>query len=100
MTIDEIRRRNWAIGGHWFDPDTMRFFGTRVHEQVYGDGFFVTSERDGYGPHNAWGGARRFTVRRAGADGHITTVGEFGGYASRTGAHAAARRYAEEAVNA
>lgn len=50
MTIHEIERQT---KGHWWDKDTMRFFGTRVHEAVYegpGGTFFVTSEKPPHGP--------------------------------------------------
>lgn len=102
MTIDEIVRRNRALGHNWFEPETRRWFGSRIHDEVYGDGFFVTSERDEragrYGA--AWDGERRYTVRRALPDGSITTVGTFGGYGTRAAAHAAARRAATEADRA
>lgn len=29
-TLDDIRARNRAAGGKWFDPSNMRFFGTRL----------------------------------------------------------------------
>jgi len=51
MTIDDIRtdyaRHN---GGHWFDADTLRFWGTRLSSRVFTtpvDGtraYFITSE--------------------------------------------------------
>jgi len=97
-------------GSHFFDKDTLRFFSCRVSEMVYPTfGFygtlFVTSEHDrgsSYGQH-----ARYYTVRRAywtevtewedpilsiGTLLSIETVGEFQQYASRSGAHRAAKR--------
>lgn len=52
--------------GHFFDPDTMRSFGSRVLGDIFparggGRSYFVTSERDRLG--GAWGGERRYTVR-------------------------------------
>ena len=82
--------------GHFFDADTMRLFGSRLHSRIYpvGNGaYFVTSELS----HN--GSDRRYTVRFATVkidDGgkiafDIDIAGEFRQYATRSGAHAAAR---------
>ncbi len=77
-------------GGHFFDPLTMRFFRSRVGRRIYGGQYFVTSERDGFSLN-----PRRYTVRKfTGPDGDVETVGEFQQYASRSGAIAAAKRYA------
>lgn len=86
-TMDDIRRANEDAGQHWFQPAAMRFFRSRVSDGVYGNGYFVSSER---GPDMA----RRYTVRKALPDGSIDQVGEFQQYASRSGAHAAARKAA------
>src|SRR4051812_13913442 len=61
--------------GHFFSPDTMRFFKSRVLETLYGKGrVFVTSEKDGDNP-------RRYTVRIAQwspeNDYDMSTVGDF-----------------------
>lgn len=59
LTIEEIKRRNTEAGLHYFDPDTMRFFKSRVSSTVYqgpGGVFFVTSEKPPHGP-------RRYTPR-------------------------------------
>lgn len=73
-TINDIKTAVRVRGSHWFDPDTMRFFKTRVLEGVYqGSGgiYFVTSERYNEQP-------RKFTVRKFTPDGaDISTVGEF-----------------------
>ncbi len=86
--MDDIRKRNAAAGGCWFEPSTMRFFSSRVQGSFYGakDGraYFVTSER---GPS----GRRAYSVRVAQLDGSIDTVGEFQGYRTGRAAHAAAR---------
>ena len=47
FTINDIKRMVRASGSHWFDPDTMKTFGTHVFPTVYqGNGgiYFVTSE--------------------------------------------------------
>lgn len=86
---DQIRTANLNSGGYFFSPDTLRFFRSRIHDEVYGGRFFVTSEQD-------YGHDRLYTVRVVKDDYSIATVGEFQQYASRSAAHAAARRYAEE----
>ena len=78
-------------GRHWFDPDTLRFFRTRIGETAYSVGsvaLFVTSEQPP-------GGRRAYTVHRYDFDTRtISTADTFMGYASRNGAHAAAQRKA------
>lgn len=70
----EYRNRNPR--GHWFDPDTMRFFRTRVSDRQYwhrnSDRWvFVTSEKP---PH----GERFHTVRIMDKRGDIHTfAGDF-----------------------
>ena len=88
-SISEIKEANRRFGNHWFDTDTMRFFGTRVHSQVYAGKYFVTSEYRGFGDYE-----RAYTVREAREDGSIDTVGDFLGYETRAEAHAAARELA------
>ena len=75
--INEVVDDNKAAGQHFFSPDTMRFFGSRVGKRLYGGMYFVTSEKL---PHS--GEARRYTVRRALPDGGIVTVGEFQQFAT------------------
>lgn len=94
--MSEVRSANRQLGHLFFDPAALRFFGSRVHSELHGGCYFVTSERDeawGSLPA-AWNGERRYTVRQASADGSIVTVGEFGEYRSASAAHAAAARFA------
>jgi hypothetical protein len=59
-TVNAIKQAVRATGSHWFDPSTMRFFGTQILPTVYqGSGgiYFVTSEQP---PH----GRRAYTVRQ------------------------------------
>ncbi len=88
-SILEIKQANQAIGHHWFSPDTLRFFSSRIHDALYGGCYFVSSERDSWTD-----GDRRYTVRQALSDGRVETVGAFQQYASRNGAHKAAQRLA------
>lgn len=56
-TINQIREHNQREGYHWFDPATMRSFGTRLNDEVFAGPagvFFTTSDRDrmfGTGTH-------------------------------------------------
>ena len=76
-------------GRHWFDKDTMKFFGTRLPQTGYnGEGglYFVSSEKPPHGP-------RRYTVRWVVKPGKIETVGPLAEW-SRTHAHAIAKQLA------
>lgn len=75
MNIYQIQKNHEAAGMFFFSPDSMRFFHSRVHGEVYskdGNHYFVTSERcEGERP-------RLFTVRMYNEKTHgITTIGEF-----------------------
>jgi hypothetical protein len=89
-TINQIKARARAEGSHWFDPSTMRCFGSRVSSKVYdgpGGCYFVSSEQPPHGP-------REFSVRSFCKDtADIGTVGDFCSM-SRGTAHAEAERQA------
>ena len=74
MTIDQIRNIMNQSGSHWFDRNTMSFFGTRIESAVYGTSdpvFFVTSEKPPWGP-------RKYSVREfCASEKKIRTIGEF-----------------------
>lgn len=94
--MGSIRARAAKAGSFWFEPDTMRFFRSRVGwgGYVHADGriFFVSSERF---VSSLGSRPRRFSVRVLDASGSIETVGEFQQYATRGAADRAARRFAE-----
>ena len=97
-SIAAIRAANAALGHYFFDADTLRFFGSRISEDVYGGRYFVTSERDRPVSSRfpaAWNGERRYTVREAAPDGSISTVGTFGGYRTLAAAKRAAQALAK-----
>jgi hypothetical protein len=74
-TIDDVKRANRRAGGHWFSPDTLRFFRGRVGRTLYGGRFFVSSEQF---DHDS---PRLYTVREVRDGGKdIATVGEFQAY--------------------
>ena len=85
FTIEQIRNANKALGRHWFDASTLRFFSSRIAGPVISN-MFVSSERlDANLP-------RLYTIRRANEDGSIDTVGEFQQYTSKRAALAAIRQ--------
>ena len=88
-TIAQIKRLNESNGRHWFSPSSMRWFNSRVHDNVYGGCVFVTSEKNDM-PYCA-PQPRVYTVRVAFADASIHTYGSLGDYATRSDAHADAR---------
>ena len=85
FTIQQIKDANKAIGHHWFEPGTLRFFNSRVSGPVIGN-MFVSSEK---GPDEI----RRYTIRKC-TNGAITTVGEFQAYATKAQALRALRAIA------
>lgn len=84
--------------GHWFSPSTLRFFRSKVYDRVWlhpteQKVFFVSSEQRG----NLT--PRRYTVRVYDvATDSISTATEFGQYATKRAADAAAQRTAQEAA--
>ncbi len=103
FTTDQIKEANRELGDHYFDRDTMRFFGSRVLSGVYGGRYFVTSERDSGisingERHAAWNGQRRYSVRLANPDGSVDTVGDFGTFNTAAQARATAKRLAKQAA--
>ena len=84
----EIIRAAKDSGSHFFDPGTMRFFGSRVERGVYGeDGrVFITSEQDSEGvvydgqrryfPREAYSGPVMLMIDRIGPDDGFSTLEE------------------------
>ena len=87
-SISQIKRANENGGRYFFSDGTMRMFNCRVHDAVYSQCVFVTSERNDM-PYCA-PQPRVYTVRIALADGSIETFGSLGDYATRAQAHALA----------
>ena len=93
--IEEIKAANRQAGQYFFEPDTMRFFRSRVHYPSYcgpGGVFFVTSEKY----ENRYSGTsmpRMFTIRKFDpATGNVDSVSEFQEFKVRSTAHRAAKR--------
>lgn len=85
-SISDVRAANQAIGNHWFDKSSMRFFNTRIVSSLMTRGatkdhpggrqVFITSERmDETRP-------LRYTIREALPNGEVDTIGEFQAYSS------------------
>lgn len=96
-TLPQIKAANAAAGGHWFSPDTLRFFSSRISATTYGPDaqgrvYFVSSER-GFD----YDTPRRYTVRYfTPSTAAIDTHGEFLAHDTLAQAQAAARRAASE----
>lgn len=80
-TMADIRLQNKAIGNHFFDRDSMRFFDSRIESGLLDNKYFITSEQfhgsDGYSE------SRKYTIREAKPDGKIETIGEFNSFKSK-----------------
>lgn len=89
-TIAQIQANHERTGGFFFKNSS--FHNSRINSNVYERCVFVTSERNDM-PYCA-PRPRVYTVRLALASGGIETLGEYGGYSTRSQAHAAAKRMA------
>ena len=102
-TLNRIKEANRQAGQHWFAPDTMRFFKSRVGCKIYqGEGgvYFVSSER--FEASNGYRAERCFTVREFHpTDKSIDTPhGEPFNEHTRAVAHSRARKYADGTLQA
>lgn len=74
-SIEEVIRANKAAGYHFFDRDTMEFFGCKIVSPVFENCCFVTEEDDFLRTQ------RLYTVRQFDPlTGSVETVGEFQEY--------------------
>lgn len=93
MNINQIQAAVRGAGSQWFNPDTMRMFGTTIETPVFvgpGGIYFGTGEDDFKKTK------RVFTVRCYDAtDAEIQTVGELGQYSTQKGVRNAARAAAK-----
>jgi len=91
-TMKDVVAANAAIGNHWFDPATKRFFRSRIGSTLYGGKYFVSSEQfDDDSP-------RLYTIRCVYPRGSIGTVGRFQEYASRSDAIRAIKHLLERGI--
>lgn len=84
MNIADIKKKNAEIGEFFFSPETLKFFSSKIFEEVLPGGYFITRET----PPNEW---PRFTVRKAEPGGQITTVSDFCEYSNHLDAYRAAK---------
>ena len=57
VSMYDLRGAVAESGNHFFDRDTLRFFRSRIGNNIYGGRLFVTSEQ---GEDNS---SRRYTIR-------------------------------------
>jgi hypothetical protein len=89
MTIADIKQKLRAGGDHFFDPDTMRFFGSRVESVLYKNNTFVTSEYTGFERTK-----RAYTVRYYDeAKNDVKDVSGFGAFSTKDAAREFAKNY-------
>ena len=95
--LSDIKERNWQMGFHFFDADTLRFFRSRISDTVYqgpGGIFIVTSEQFTLGEYSE---PRKYTPRKfdwtTGSFEHFDGEPEFN-TCSRDVAHRIARQAA------
>jgi hypothetical protein len=84
-STSQIIANNARNGYYFFSKGALKSFNSRVHDVVYGNCVFVTSEKNDM-PYCA-PQPRVYTVRIAMADGSIETYGSLGDYATRAQAH-------------
>ena len=71
-TMADVRAANKALGNHWFDTETMKWWKTCIESSLIAGRYFITSEDefalDGSVPK------RIFAVRYANDNGSIETL--------------------------
>jgi hypothetical protein len=91
--VNEIKQLARDCGNHFFAPDTMRFFRSRVGSKVYAGKYFITSEQ--FVDSRGVAEPRRYTLRKvtyANGKFDIEDVGGFQNFAT----HAEAAKVAEQ----
>lgn len=84
ITIDDAKRINKEKGRHWFSPDTMKFFKSRIEKksltfgQLINDKYFITSEQYDYNSPRLYS-VRAFNKKT----GAVKTVGDFQEFKSK-----------------
>lgn len=81
-SMAQVKRLNRATAHHWFDRDTMAFFGSAVESNLRFGRLFVSSEQPPVEANDVLGRPRAFTVRCSTDDGRVVTVGEFMAHAT------------------
>lgn len=87
-TVEEIKRASYDAGYHFFDEDTMRYFKSRVLDDIFGGNVFITSEKKSDDP-------RHYTIRQMQKDASIETIGEYDQFNTAAVAKKYAQRFAD-----
>lgn len=91
LTIDDVKRLHRAAGKHFFDADTMRFWGTTMVSELFPNNTFVTGD-DNYDRSK-----KMYTVRLFDEDtAEIETVCGFQRFDNFDDAVKAAKAYGTE----
>jgi hypothetical protein len=83
ISINQLIKMTKQGGSKFFDEETMSFFQTEVHDEIFNGKYFITSEQSN--SHYIWDGERRWSIRIFSIENEkvdINTVGEFGEYKS------------------
>lgn len=82
MTFEAFKAKNKFSGNHWFSPDTMKWWRSRIAYFDCITGYFISSEKRGFDDLR-----RAFTVRKADFEtGKVETVSKFQEFKSKQGA--------------
>jgi len=96
LTIGDIKDLNRKAGQHWFSPDTMKFFKSKVPndwEGLVGNRFFITSEKSPYDK-------RKYTIREwKGRTKSIDSVGDFNKLNTKAQAERVLKKLMEGKIN-
>lgn len=88
LVLDDVVSINRALGNHWFDRNTMKFFGTQIKTDLLPNLCFVTGEYTG----ELGSKKHRYTIRRFNLDTlDIEDESEFLAYPSAVSAIKAAK---------
>ena len=71
--LADVKATNRLAGQHWFDPESMEFFKSKIETELIDGRYFISSEQSPWGP-------RAYSIRIADENGEIDTVGEFMGH--------------------
>jgi hypothetical protein len=98
-TMTEMRSANISIDHHWFDRDSMQFFGSKIEGGPYRGRYLIESKQV------AWSGPRRYFIYRVGTHGEpeFGSVNIVDAVAPGKGAshnHYASKEEAREAIRA
>lgn len=77
FTVPAIRAAHAALGGHWFDAESVKFHGARVES-----GVTVIGDHSLFVESSTLSGSRRYGVVVACPDGRLRYTGSSGDYAS------------------